>query len=69
LNCEITACSVEKCLKDTDFDVLVLRQPAVDLDQEAIKMLGIAEIWGGLPAFLKEFHLISFSQTLLFTLY
>ncbi len=34
--------------------MLVLPQPAVDLDQEAINVLTIAEIWGMIARFLNR---------------
>ena len=34
--------------------MLVLPQPAVDLDQEAIHVLTIAEIWGMIARFLNR---------------
>ena len=38
--------------------MLVLPQPVVDLDQEAVNVLTIAEIWGMIARFLIENHLI-----------
>ena len=49
--------------------MLVLPQPAVDLDQEAINVLTIAEIWGMIAHFLTfliEIYLICSPGTLRF---
>ena len=37
--------------------MLVLPQPVVDLDQEAINVLSIAEIWGMIARFLNRISL------------
>jgi hypothetical protein len=47
--------------------VLVLPQPVIDLDQEAIKVFTIAEFSGMIARFLMEFHLICSPASLRFS--